>query len=144
MKRCMEPDRSQGSVVELQTSFSHFLSGSVMNYRNNALAVLFCLAASSSFAAGGTGEYELDWPIAGETLAYRSCGCGDSCWVAEVRDKASEQPRAALSCDCEQLFYAPAGGQKQPLNESCEAINLGADKAALIGSKLQQLRKQGE
>jgi hypothetical protein len=94
-----------------------------------------------TFAAGGTNEYELDWPIAGEMLAYRSCGCGDSCWVAEVRDRASEQPRAALSCDCEQLFYKPSDGEKLPLNESCAAINQGADKAALIGSKLQQLRQ---
>ena len=115
-----------------------------MNYRHIALAALFVLVTPWTFAAGGSGEYELDWPVAGETLAYRSCGCGDSCWVAEVRDRATEQPRATLSCDCEELFYTPAEGEKQPLGESCAAINLGEDKAALIGNRLQQLRKPSE
>lgn len=113
-----------------------------MNYRNTFLAALMLLVTPWIFAAGGTGEYELDWPIAGERLAYRSCGCGDSCWVAEVRDKVSEQPRAVLSCDCEQLFYAVQGGEQRPLSESCAVINQAADKAALIGAKLQQLREQ--
>ncbi|WP_052080928.1 hypothetical protein [Pseudomonas sp. ML96] len=98
------------------------------------------LLAPLAFAAGGSGEYELDWPVAGETLAYRSCGCGDACWVAQVRDVASGEPKATLSCDCEALFYAAGSAEKQSLNESCQAINQGEDKAALIRSRLQQLR----
>ncbi|WP_187805600.1 hypothetical protein [Aquipseudomonas alcaligenes] len=104
------------------------------------LVSLFLLASSSAFAAGGTGEYELDWPVQGETLAYRSCGCGDACWVAEVRERASQQVRASLSCDCSDLAYAEGEGERQALGESCAVLNGSADKAASIAERLRQLQ----
>ncbi len=109
----------------------------------NRLFALFLFASSTAWAAGGTNEYELDWPVQDEALMYRSCGCGDACWVAEVRERASQQVKARLRCDCSNLAYSPDGTTEQPLAESCAAINAGPDKSALIGNKLRQLQNSG-
>ncbi|MDD0843732.1 hypothetical protein [Pseudomonas sp. Gutcm_11s] len=114
-----------------------------MKQLRRVFLTLMLLPAAAAFAAGGSGEYELDWPVAGETLAYRSCGCGDACWVAQVRDTANGEAKATLSCDCEALFYALGGAEKQPLSESCEAINQSEHKAGQISDRLQQLLGQG-
>ena len=89
--------------------------------------LLGCLLAvvpfTAAHAAGGTGEYPLPWPTAGEVLVYRSCGCGDACWVAEVRDARKRTVKARLRCDCEQLHASVAPGLKEALHaERCEAI----------------------
>ncbi|SIQ44830.1 hypothetical protein [Aquipseudomonas alcaligenes] len=104
-----------------------------------AATVLLLLPTQQVLAAGGTGEYALDWPVAGETLVYRSCGCADDCWVAELRDSASAQVKASLSCDCSELFYAQGTSARQPLGEACAVINDSADKAAAIGARLHEL-----
>lgn len=100
------------------------------------------LAAQQVRAAGGTGEYALDWPVAGETLVYRSCGCADDCWVAELRDSTSAQVKASLSCDCSELSYAQGAGARQALGEACAVINGSADKAAAIGARLRELLRR--
>ena len=107
------------------------------------LLALFLFAGSTAWAAGGTNEYELDWPVQGEVLMYRSCGCGDACWVAEVRERASQQVAARLRCDCSELSYSADGTTEKPLAESCAVINAGPDKGALIGEKLRALRDAG-
>lgn len=104
------------------------------------LLVLLLLVDSMTWAAGGTHEYELDWPIQGEALIYRSCGCGDACWVAEVRERDSQQTKTRLRCDCSTLIYSADGSTEQPLGESCAAINTSPDKSTLIAQKLGKLR----
>ena len=42
------------------------------------------LCAFARWSAGGTGTTVLAWKHVGETLVYRSCGCGDACRDAEV------------------------------------------------------------
>ena len=100
----------------------------------------------SCHAAGGTGEYPLPWPTAGEVLVYRSCGCGDACWVAEVRDARKRTVKARLRCDCEQLHASVAPSLKEALHaERCEAIYPEggdadkADKPTAIARALRQL-----
>lgn len=100
-----------------------------------------CFAAFAAFAAGGNRATPLDWPHKGEVLEYRSCGCADACWVAEVRDRRTQAPKARLHCDCETLSY----DRFLPTPEHvvlgrCDAINGSDDKAAAIGAKLEELR----
>lgn len=91
-------------------------------------------------ASGGTGEYELGWPVRGELLAYRSSGCADDCWVAEVRSKRGRQVRARLRCDDGKLYFShPAKSREQQLPEDCNSINTSNDKPASISNKLTQL-----
>lgn len=105
-----------------------------------ALALLLSLPASPAAAAGGTGQYRLPWPIAGETLVYRSCGCADECWVAEVHDTASQRVKARLRCDCEKLHATyPWPGHERAVADTCSAINGQPDKSAAIGKALRQL-----
>ncbi len=96
--------------------------------------LLGCLLAvvpfTAAHAAGGTGEYPLPWPITGEVLVYRSCGCGDACWVAEVRDARKRTVKARLRCDCEQLHASVAPGLKEaPQAKRCDAIYAQGDDA---------------
>ena len=100
----------------------------------------------SCHAVGGTGEYPLPSPTAGEVLVYRSCGCGDACWVAEVRDARKRTVKARLRCDCEQLHASVAPGLKEALHaERCDAIYAEgddtdkADKPTAIARALRQL-----
>ena len=107
------------------------------------LATLLLLGMSvTCFAAGGTGEYELPWPHKQEVLMYHSCGCGDSCWVAEVRERNTRKVLARLSCDCRSLSYSSNGRKPEvPINESCEEINESKDKADLIKTRMEHLRR---
>lgn len=46
---------------------------------------LLLLTAEGTAKAQSGGSYKLNWDVPGEELIYRSCGCADACWVAEVR-----------------------------------------------------------
>ncbi len=101
-------------------------------YASHAARALWAWGAIalSCHAAGGTGEYPLPWPITGEVLVYRSCGCGDACWVAEVRDARNRTVKARLRCDCEQLHASVAPGLKEaPQAKRCDAIYAQGDDA---------------
>ncbi len=102
-------------------------------------ALLAAAFASGVHAAGGTGSYELPWRTRGEVLEYRSCGCADSCWVAEVRDTRTKALKGRLRCDCERLFYmtGPRGPERVQA-QSCE-LGEGADKPQAIGKTLERL-----
>lgn len=103
--------------------------------------LLLMVFAEVCQASGGTGEYALPWAGEGEVLMYHSCGCADSCWVAEVRVRGTDEVRGRLSCDCQSLAYAPdARGPATSLHESCEPINESSRKAELIKQKLEGLR----
>ncbi|AVS76326.1 hypothetical protein I4I83_00805 [Acidovorax cattleyae] len=94
---------------------------------------------AQAFAA--TAPYPLDWPHARETLLYRSCGCADACWVAEVRDARTRALKARLRCGCETLHYQPAPrAPEATLPGGCGPINGSSDKPAAIRERLEQLR----
>lgn len=100
-----------------------------------------CLVAGCTTAyASSTGTYPLDWPHAGEVLSYRSCGCADACWVAEVRDRRTGALKARLRCDCESLHYArSSNSSKETALGNCESINGSGSKPEAIREKLEQL-----
>lgn len=96
------------------------------------LAGFFLCVTTAAEASGGTGEYELDWSVRHEVLAYHSCGCADDCWVAEVRDRRTRQRKARLRCDCERAFYALGRtGREKPYAETCEALNTDQKPVAI-------------
>ncbi len=103
-----------------------------------ALFILPCITQAS----GGTGEYELPWPIKSESLIYHSCGCADSCWVAEVRDRQNHRVLFTLRCDCEMLFFSAGNSGERPLNESCKVVNTSNNKAAEISSNLRRTKSK--
>ena len=112
-----------------------------MKNRTQLAKLLLLSTASTCFASSGTGEYELPWPHKNEILMYHSCGCADSCWVAEVRERKTKKVLNRLSCDCTSLSYSKNGSKRDaPIHESCEAMNESANKAGLIKSKIEQLR----
>ena len=114
-----------------------------MKLRTHLTKLLLLSTASTCFASGGTGEYELPWPHKNEVLMYHSCGCADSCWVAEVRERKSKQVLDRLSCNCTSLSYSKGKGKRDmPIHESCEAMNESTNKSGLIKAKIEQLRKR--
>lgn len=108
-------------------------SGVVHLLATSALA----LVLGQGMSAGGTKPYQVPWPTRGEVLEYRSCGCADSCWVAEVRAQRSGVVKAKLRCDCERLFYARGlGAKEQVLEQACPGPEV--DKPKFIATLLQQ------
>ncbi len=69
------------------------------------MTLLFWLSVEV-YGAGATGTYNLNWGSSDEVLEYHSCGCSDSCWVAEVLDKKTRQIKARLRCDCEKSYFS--------------------------------------
>jgi hypothetical protein len=108
------------------------------------LGVLASVLAVQASAAGGTGVYELRWSKATELLEYRSCGCADACWVAEVRSRKTRALKARLRCDCEKLFASVGTNNSKSARiekihaQSCVAFE-NADKAEAISKALEQL-----
>ena len=100
-------------------------------------------SAVSSAKAHGTAIhplYPLNWRVRGEMLHYRSAGCADHCWYAEVRVKRTRALRARLSCDSELLhYYQPSASPKRRSLGSCAPINDSEHKMDLIGGRLKQL-----
>jgi len=104
------------------------------------LILLGFLCAATAWGAGGTGVAALAWRHPGEVLVYRSCGCADACWVAEVRDRRTSAVQARLRCDCEVLHFERLAVAEAPVVlGSCAALNGSEDKAGAIGSALDGL-----
>ena len=77
---------------------------------------------------------------AGETLQYRSCGCADRCWVAEVKHQGSRKTLATLRCDCERLFArVGTSGPEVERSPTCSAIDDGDNKPRAIREALEQM-----
>ena len=102
---------------------------------------LWLLASmSSTFAAGGTPPTPLDWRVPGEVLVYRSCGCADACWVAEVRDRRTQAVKARLRCDCETLHFERVAVAAKPVAlGTCDTLNGSDRKGDAIGVALDGL-----
>jgi len=68
---------------------------------------VFVLFAEIGNAKAQSGHpYKLNWDVPSEELIYRSCGCADACWVAEVRSVRKMTVKATLRCDCEKLYFS--------------------------------------
>lgn len=79
----------------------------------------------------------LSWPVKGEQLTYRSCGCADACWVAELRTGSRKQLKARLRCDCSGLYVThPVNTAEQKRAESCP-MNEGPDKMLKISKEMK-------
>jgi len=112
-----------------------------MSSRLRLLGGIAGLVVSTAHAAGGTPAQQLPWPTRGEVLVYRSCGCADACWTAEVRHRATGAVRARLHCDCETLSYwSAASKREEPIGATCSAVNDQPDKAAAIRRLLIERR----
>lgn len=98
---------------------------------------LLCLAGGPLF--GGMGEIRLPWRYPGERLYYRSCGCADACWVAEVRDRRTSRVKARLRCDCEKLLFSLGDGAEDgPFADTCDSIQT-SDKFKLIPDMMRKI-----
>lgn len=111
-------------------------------FRYSGVVLTLSLAGVNAQAAGGTGEYDLDWPVRGERLAYHSCGCADACWVAEVRSRQSRAVTSRLRCDCQKLYFWLPGRAEQVVAEDCSATN-NQHKPEAIGEHMLRLRMAG-
>jgi len=101
---------------------------------------LAAVAATIAQAQSSRADQVLDWPRDGEVLHYRSCGCADDCWVAEVTDRRTHVLKARLRCDCETLFsYRPLAEPARAVAGRCEVIHASGDKLGAIRERLQQL-----
>lgn len=102
--------------------------------------MLLAMLASSAHASSNPGTAHLAWANKSEMLTYRSCGCADSCWVAELRERASKRLKARLRCDCATLFARyPANASERELPGSCSAINDSDDKMAAIAQTMKRM-----
>ena len=104
--------------------------------RAQAWLALVCALGGVAAARAGSGIYPLDWENPAEVLEYHSCGCADSCWVAELRDVRTRELRARLRCDCERMYVAlDAKTPDQLYADNCAAFEVdevGAKPRAII------------
>lgn len=87
-------------------------------------------------AQAGIQNESLPWPRQDEVLLYSSCGCADSCWKAELRDRRSHVLKARLRCDCEAVFFLRPPEKERLLAQTCSAFD-GPDKFNAIGQAME-------
>ena len=104
------------------------------------VAIAVALLPGPAYASSYPGTDTLAWEQKTEILTYRSCGCADSCWTAELRVRASKRLKASLRCDCTKLFATyPAKSAERELPQSCSAINDQDDKMQAITQAMKRL-----
>ncbi len=104
------------------------------------LALLLAMLARIAAASSDPGTASIAWTNKSEMLTYSSCGCADSCWVAELRERASKRLKARLRCDCATLFARyPANASERELPGSCAAINDSDGKMAAIAQTMKRM-----
>lgn len=100
--------------------------------------MLVCLITAPAVACHET--YVLPWKNKSEQLTYHSCGCADSCWVAELRESRTKRLKATLRSDCSKLHAIyPANSPERELSKSASVINEQADKMNMISSEMKNL-----
>lgn len=106
----------------------------------NQFFLFFCFFIFSAQSFGSQ-VYNLDWNDPREVLEYHSCGCADSCWIAELKDKKKKSLKIRLRCDCERLYVAYKSLKKERVYKTnCdvfEAKQANAKSKAII----QEMRK---
>lgn len=109
--------------------------------RRYGCLLFLALAAAGGASAQSGHQYKLDWSVPGEELIYRSCGCADSCWVAEVRSIRKKTVKAKLRCDCEKLYFSSASDAERVVSESCDAFNEDG-KMDRIAPRIKELQSR--
>ncbi|KQV82317.1 hypothetical protein ASD15_09740 [Massilia sp. Root351] len=103
-------------------------------------ALLLLTLANPASASSAPATYAVPWAVASEVLTYKSCGCADSCWVAELRERKSKKLKARLRCDCSSLLGRyPAQSSERTLQESCSDINQQDDKMGAVSQAMKRL-----
>lgn len=82
-------------------------------------------------------EFSVPWSRPGEYATYHSCGCGDACWVAEVKRRQTHRVLAKLSSDCEKIYFRQQGEAPRVLKLTVERFEQ-QDKFALIARVLRR------
>lgn len=109
------------------------------------VSIIFSLLAKSAFASSYPNTYSLPWAAKSERLTYRSCGCADSCWIAELRERKSRRLKAVLRCDCSNLHGVyPANSSERELQKSCAEINDRSDKMDAVSQAMKRLVDNGD
>ncbi len=104
------------------------------------LGIALLLCANGAQAQASHIPRTLDWSRSDEVLTYRTCGCADACWVAEVTDRRTHILKARLRCDCETLLaYRPLAEPARTVEGRCEAVNASGDKFGALRARLQGL-----
>lgn len=106
--------------------------------KRHVIAILFSLISAGSVNAQSGRPYTLPWDAPGQALVYRSCGCADSCWRAEVREVATQQVKATLRCDCEALHFSDEATPERVIEQSCAAFD-APEKMELITQRIKAL-----
>jgi hypothetical protein len=105
------------------------------------------LSAAPASASYGTPPSKLDWKTKSETLTYRSCGCADSCWIAELRNLKSKKLIVRLQCDCEKLRVSHNDskpfGEAEIYRATCVGFD-SEDKMEKITREIEQLARAVE
>jgi hypothetical protein len=107
--------------------------------RPTQLLILSLLTVSGGLADASSDPQlsTLDWPVKSEKLTYRSCGCADACWVAELRTWNRKRLKAKLRCDCSSLYVTyPVNTAEQKRAGSCP-MNDEPDKMAEISKEMK-------
>lgn len=104
------------------------------------LILLTYKSTGSVHAQASHAVQTLDWPRSDQVLSYRTCGCADACWVAEVSDARTRVLKARLRCDCETLFiYRPGAEPQREVAGPCEDLDRSGDKFGAIAGRLKAL-----
>lgn len=110
-----------------------------------SLVLFFFIQPLIVFGSGGTEKSRLNWDTPSEYLEYHSCGCADSCWVAELKKKINKKVIRRLRCDCEKMFILNGPNQKELVYSDdckefeCSEVNC---RSQLISKKMKQLSKE--
>lgn len=108
--------------------------------KHAALCLVFFLMLGNVSASSNPPLYRLPWAEKNQTLTYRSCGCADSCWVAELREKKTRKLQSKLRCDCEMLWVThPAKTAERSLLQTCVAINEDPEKMQRISELMGEI-----
>ena len=104
------------------------------------LAITALLVAGQCAASSGNPADQPLWTGKKDHIVYNTCGCADSCWIAELRDRQTRRPKAALRCDCQQLYFKRAGQRERVIEDNCEAFeNAEGNKEAIIRKTMGRL-----
>lgn len=82
---------------------------------------------------------KLKWAKKSEILEYHSCGCADSCWVAELKSKRTKKLKVRLRCDCEKLHVlSPKNKTETTYDIDCKVFE-NDDKFKAITSEIKKI-----
>ncbi|CAM2179371.1 conserved exported hypothetical protein [Burkholderia cepacia] len=115
----------------------------VIDMNRNRTRTAVCLLALlflSKVGAQGVRTEPLPWHRRHQVLAYGSCGCADSCWVATLTDTRTHAKVATLRCDCAEVFFSKNDGKEQVYARTCAAFE-GNDKFGRIVQTMEALTR---